>query len=109
VLGWTGHVGYETLGEKSEKNRPLNRPKNRRNIKLNLKAGLLKIIMSYVSLLTKFAKIWLPQNVRNFTTEGTSNSSVSIFGKVNDLSKIILFIFQQSVCLFQALLHITNP
>jgi len=46
-----GHVAHETLVEKSEKNKPFNRPKNRRNIKVNLKAGLLRIIMSDVSLL----------------------------------------------------------
>jgi hypothetical protein len=56
ILEWAGHVGYETLGEKSEKNKPLNRPKNRRDIKLNLKAGLLRIIMSDVSLLKNLRK-----------------------------------------------------
>jgi hypothetical protein len=33
VLGWAGHVDYEKLVEKSEKNKQLNRPKNRRDIK----------------------------------------------------------------------------
>jgi hypothetical protein len=54
VLGWTGHVGYGTLVEKSEKNKPLNRPKNRRDIKMNLKTGLLSIIMSSLACLRKF-------------------------------------------------------
>jgi hypothetical protein len=42
----TGHVGYKTSVEKSEKSKPLKRPKHRRDIKINLKAGLLRIRLS---------------------------------------------------------------
>jgi len=53
VLGWAGHVDYEKLVEKSEKNKQLNRPKNRRDIEMNLKVGLLRIIMRDVSVVNE--------------------------------------------------------